>query len=733
MTKKLLLVILALIFCCIEFTYAQGDVTKADSPIMLADFESNNLSNVWGWNWVAWGDSNDGGNSQGKLRLDTPGDKGTQHALRFDFALHSTAKWEWCYSGFCASSDHAKDISAYRGVQLSIKSSKPMDKIEFTIYLIDQITHTRKPCTYTISCTNQYQQIAIPFSKLQVAGWWKARTPNYSPELDLSKCVEINFTKTGANGETGSFWIDEIAFYAQNSEGKISGEILPPSHTTISGRGMESGQCEAAITVDLNTPFVDPDSHNKGRISPNLYGSNWGSWLAALPAREKVLPLNLKVIRIGGNQMSRYNWRTSKYTMGGINAVYQQPSFDEFIEYCRSVHAEPLIQVNAMGWAPGDAGGRMENCMTAKDAADLVTYLNGKKGYHVKYFQVDNEFDCWHWNHRDLWGEKPCTGREYLQRYLAYAVAMREAQSATGSPEEIKIIGPEISSGANGFKSWDPTESYDGLDSFVPYFLRECKRFEQDKVRNPKGYKVIDILSFHHYPLFRRNYQDAKSFIPEGVPKMLESVQTWWNRKYINQYDNNQPKGVVLATIPRFNRWINEYYPGLELAVTELNVDAASSIRYDPVMKPLYQADLYGIMAKYGMDYVLQFALNSEDDSFGMVNQYNEVMPQYYPMMLYARYFKGTVLTASSDKGDLLNVYACDDGEGSIVLMVVNKNGRKDYPTKIQLSGYTGKALEGTFSYTFKEYSLTCIKIPKDKAKTEAEVWEYGTEQIYGK
>lgn len=70
-----------------------------------------------------------------------------------------------------------------------------------------------------------------------------------------------------------------------------------------------------------------------------------------------------------------------------------------------------------------------------------------------------------------------------------------------------------------------------------------------------------------------------------------------------------------------------------------------------------------------------------------------------------------------------------DDNEGNLVLMVVNKD-RKDYQTKIQLSGYPGKAVDNTFYYVFKRYSLTCIKLPKDIAKNQGDVWVYGEEQI---
>lgn len=714
---------------CIESPFLHA--AESSKPWIFSDFDNKELVDIMSNPWVAWGDALSQGKSQAKIEIESPGDQGTSYALRFDYFLQGSSQWNWPYSGFCTSMKNSVDLSRYQGVVLSIRSQKPSDRIDMSFYTVDKLSGEKKPCTYTISCTNAYQRVVIPFSRFPIAAWWRSRTPRFSPEIDWSQCTEINFTKSGASGEKGSFWVDQIAFYVETFEGKELGTIPAPTYKQISGPGEGEGiKPIASVAVNLNQPFVAPDSRLKGRISPTLYGSNWGSFLGAFPSAEKVRPLNIKTLRVGGLQMSRYNWRSSKFTLPGIPAVYSQPSVEEFVQYCRSIGAEPVIQVNAMGWAPNpDKNNAMDRCMSAKDAADLVTYLNGIKKYGVKYFQIDNEFDTWHYSHKDLWGAKPCSGQEYLKRYLNFALAMKEAQAAIGSPEDIKLIGPEISSPLTNWSSWDPSETNGGLKSFVPFFLRECKRFEEDKTKNPKGFRVLDILSFHLYPRFRTDYKDPMSFIPQGIPKMLESVQTWWNPDYINHYDYDQPRNVALQTIPRFNRWINEYYPGLQLAITEFGVDSASSIVYDPVVKPLYLADLYGVFAKYGVEYTMQFCLNGDDGSMEAINQYNEIRPIYYPMMLYAQHFKGTVLTTEDDQGDLLNVYACDDGEGSIVLMAVNKDD-SDIKTRIDLSGYTGKAVENSFYYTFKRSSMTCIKIPKNGPKTVAESWEYGREQI---
>lgn len=487
-------------------------------------------------------------------------------------------------------------------------------------------------------------------------------------------------------------------------------------HHRITASGQEVSNTNAVITIEVNKIFIAPESHRKGIISSHLYGSNWASWRKfSGPIKKKAELLNLRLIRLGGSQMSRYNWRTGKLTFPGKERVESQPTnVDNFVKSCRELGAEPFIQINAMGWAPNDKNNdTFEKCITAEDSADLIIYLNKTKGYKVKYFEIDNEPFIWDGIHSDIW-DYEISVEEYTEIFKEYAYKMKRAQDQITSADDIKIFGPAISI----LTSW----KHDVFSNVI-YFLKECKKFENDKTNNPEEYRILDVLSFHYYPLFRTDWRNPRSFIPEGVPAMLESVQTWYNPSYINRYDYNLSKGEPAYIIPRFNKYIEKYYPGTELAVTELGVDSANNIKYEPMVEPIYMADLWGIMAKYGVDYAMPHWVAHSDPCFGLIS-YTKNRPIYYPFMLYSQHFDGTILVADSNKSDLLNVYACRDEEKNIVLMVVNKD-KNDYHTAVNLVGYKGTAVKNKFFYTFKKYSLTCIKISQDTKIKTVDVWVY--------
>jgi glycosyl hydrolase family 44 len=484
-----------------------------------------------------------------------------------------------------------------------------------------------------------------------------------------------------------------------------------PDHSTISGDGARTSGADAQLKVDAG----EPDDESAPKISPTLYGSNWASWCKfSAEAQAKAKALNLRVIRFGGSQISRYNWKNGKYTYPLSRRIEKAAdTLDQFIAACRQVGAEPLIQVNALGWAPNPKNlGKFEKCLTEQDAADLVTYLNKTKGYGVKFFEIDNEPDIWNEIHPDIHPTESSLP-EYTALYKRYAYAMKKAQAAVGSAE-IKIFGPAAA------------KMYD-LEG-VRTFMRECREFEKDRAANPEGFRILDVLSFHHYPLLRTNYEDVNSFIPEGVPAMLESVQSWWNPDYLNRYEHNQPMGEARCLIPRFQKFIQESYPGTQLAVTELGVDSGPRTRYLPVVRPIYLADLLGILATHGVDFAMPGWVWHSDPVFGLAHQ-TEDRPSYYPLMLYSEHFNGTVLKASSSLGDLLNLYACKNERGAVVLMIVNKDD-KDHLPEIRITGYHGAAVKEKFRVQSPRYSLTCVILPADPNAREADVWTYGEKQI---
>jgi hypothetical protein len=149
-------------------------------------------------------------------------------------------------------------------------------------------------------------------------------------------------------------------------------------------------------------------------------------------------------------------------------------------------------------------------------------------------------------------------------------------------------------------------------------------------------------------------------------------------------------------------------------------------VEYDPLIKVLYLADLYGIMAEYGVDYYMQFCLNSSDQNTALIDDLDNITPLYYPMLLYARYFKGILLNTETSAPEKINAYACNS-TGDVIIMVINKE-KRPYLTEVILQS---EAMDATrFLHNFPSLSLTCIKIDKNRANNLAECWEYGRQQI---
>jgi hypothetical protein len=686
----------SLIFVLVSTIFAQDFVVE--------DFKDKTLKG-----WFVVGDSGSGGASTANMGVvSTDG----INCVKFSYSLQKTDKWEWCYATIGKVYDKEVDISVYKGVQFKIKSSQQKEYVNVNLVTTDSNLKINKYDQYVVSISTQWKYIAIPFDKFRIVGWWKARNIGYKNDLELNRFKSIEFSKPGTSGEKGEIYIAEISFYKDKPKGQLPKLTAQPSTQTLTFLDdKKSVASDGVIKIYTDKKFIVPYKNKPAKVPKYFYGTNWGMWLCGFPDKELVKSLNLKVIRSGGNIMSRYNWRTSRYkdTSIGEPYVYQIPSIDEFVNYCREVGAEPLIQINMLGYAPNDKNNdEFEYCMDEKSAAELVRYLNGIKKYNVLMFEMDNEPFIWHFTHKDVVKE-PMSVDKYFEKLKKYVIAMREEQQKIDPNTQLIIFAPAICTSWIDWGTYGDTKYYN-FESAVDWLIKKCVDFEQDKKENPKGYKLIDVLSFHIYPRFRINWEDPKDFIPQGLPKMLESTKTFWDENYINYYDFNQVRGIPTRVFPRFNEWISKYNPYLQLALTEFNVDSTSRINYPDVLRPLFIADVIGAAAKYGVDYFMQFCLNDYEGGMGMINESDEVNSIYYVFKLFSNNFYGDILETESSLYEV-STYAADDGENYIV-MLINKNPA-ELKIKLNFSPNNKDVLVSA-----KPYSLYCLKVKKDFSKS---------------
>lgn len=656
-------------------------------------------------NWQVTTDSGWAGASQGSIKKL----KNNPRAVEFIYQLKTTELWPWPEVDFWLSFKKTLDLSYYSGINLVITSERK-DEIYIYFMVEDKNLKTLKPLMQKCLLLGKpRQEIYLPFSDFKIAKDWGPRNPGFNKSYEWKKALRFGVHKKGCDKEKGSILIDDIKFLSHsniNKDTKIK-RAVPPRHYSIDLKDKNRDKCRDTIVISRL---------DSGSIGPYFYGSNWGVWLD-LPDKEKTAFLGFKILRAGGPFMDRYDWRKSRFTFPGNNKEMGMVSLDEFIKFCRSIAAEPLIQINALGLS---SSRQTNSQMDEKSVTELVRYLNKEKGYGIKFFEIGNEPFIWHKVHFDL-RNKPCSVREYFEIFKKISFAIKNTQAEINPDIKITIFAPAIETSWLG---WSSLSEEDRQKPVLGEFLKMCKDFQEDKTVNPKGVKLLDVLSFHLFPSFKeaktiKDLRDNSLFI-------LESTQTWWKRGYANRYDASLPIGQTAGVIPKLKDVIEENYPGIELAITEFNIESEPMVEYDPLIKVLYLADLYGIMAKSGIDYSMQFCLNSSDQNIALMDDLDNITPLYYPIFLYARYFKGTMLDAKSSLSDRLNAYACNNN-GDIVIMVVNKDNIM-HRARVLLEG--GKPGGISFIHVFPALSLTCIKIDKVNPNYMAECWEYGQQQI---
>lgn len=483
-------------------------------------------------------------------------------------------------------------------------------------------------------------------------------------------------------------------------------------------------------------------------ISKDFYGAD-SMGFAALPKNSLVTPLELSMIKFGGNVHSTYNWENNTYFDLYHNNFYTQTeSTKSLLQRVRSQYkAEPLFQVNMMGWQPEGLrrnGFTYTNTADAQHAGDFVRSLNETNKTFLKNIIMDNEPFYWKSTH----GKYSPSADEYIERFISYVVALKDAQKEINNrPEYLKIWGPEIATGWTGWQtnhSDDCIFNYalkevvtctygenDEFADFIPYFLSKITEFEQDSIRNPNGYKMLDYLTLHYYPLFREQFDDngsiiTKSIQNQNVAAMLSSVNVWDNISYTNNFDRASPLQTTPMILQKFEQWKNDFYPSAHLAVTEFGIDSVENIGYHPIVRPLYLADLVPRLAQFGVkNFFHSFLQGGQDGSDWALLNGSKKSHLYYIYSLYTNKFKGQGVETSKTYGDEVNAYSVRNAN-TVTLFVVNKD-KKVHNAAIKFANNEMKRDETEVS--LMPWSLTVLEIPLTESAL-IKVYRYGAKEM---
>jgi hypothetical protein len=468
---------------------------------------------------------------------------------------------------------------------------------------------------------------------------------------------------------TGISGLAACLSYSSPTSG-VPGADASVSDGTLPGdAGVKEGGDSAIVVVSSGTVSLTRDGGVP--ISPLAFGQNYWDWVdwadsgvTGLTGTEPLVKsLQLNVIRAGGDNNDTNS-----------PSFFDTAQIDKFVAYCRSVGAEPILQVPLV--ANNVDGG----AATPQTAADMVTYANVTKGYGIKYWEIGNEPDIYPMN-TDA-GFPIQTATAYCTAFIQYETAMKAANAAgADGGVAIQFLGPELA-----------YQYIPGSDWLTP-FLDQCKDY-------------VDIVTIHRYP-FSGMTDSTVGAVTGG--SAFQSTLT-----------------SVAAIVKAHAR------PNAPLGVTESNIsyDYAKSVYSDAGLQAapgtfyaaLWTADVMGTALENHL-WTLAFWNIGETGSGGSILGFIESekpVPAYYAEQMISANFRGTMLTPAGVPTGF-SVYASyDSKKGETAVMVINLTAPSTGLT-LAVDTLPAKLL------TFPALSMTLVRIP-DTSSGSGEVLQYTQE-----
>jgi len=446
-------------------------------------------------------------------------------------------------------------------------------------------------------------------------------------------------------------------------------------------------------------------------ISDWVYG-------AAFASAAQASDLNLPLIRSGGDEETRYNWQINAHnhandyyfeSIADSQGAAPGESADEFVSASLSGPSLPFLTVSMVGWVAKlgpnrsilpsysiakygpqtgsdpylpDAGNGIRTdgtSITNNDPNDAnvpsdvafefpwLQHLTNQWGLAsaggVRGYLLDNEPSIWHSTHRDV-HPIGATMDEIWQKSTNYSLMIKSMDpgALVAGPEEWGWDGYFYSgydqqyTSEHGYSVYPDRAAHGGQD-YIPWLLQQFNQFQ-----TASGLRLLDILTVHYYPQ-QTEYSDDVS---TGTALLRNrSTRSLWDTNYVDTSWIN----AVVELIPRLRSWVNTYYPGTKIGLTEYSWGADADINGATA-----QADILGILGREGLD--LGSRWTAPDAS----------TPTYLAMKMYRNYdgqrstFGDTSVSTVTPNPDNTSAFgAVRSKDGALTLMVVNK----------QLTGYT--------------------------------------------
>jgi hypothetical protein len=451
------------------------------------------------------------------------------------------------------------------------------------------------------------------------------------------------------------------------------------------------------ISIDVNA--------GRHRIDPNIYG-------VAHASAAELNDLNVPLNRNGGNNTTRYNWQQNADNRGNdwyyesiadASAVAGERG-DTFFSTSRTANAQAMLTVPTIDWVAKVASnrGKLASFSIAKYGAQTgndwqwfadagngvlttgqyvsgndpndanvpssssfqqgwIQHLVGRWGTNasggVRYYILDNEPSIWHSTHRDV-HPVGATMTEIRDKMVDYAGKIK-----TVDPSAL-IVGPEewgwsgyFFSGydqqygsLHGWSVLPDRQSHAGAD-YLPWLLDSIRQSSATA-----GRRLLDVFTVHYYPQGGEFSDDTSSAMQL---RRNRSTRSLWDPNYVDETWINDK----VRLIPRLRSWVDTYYPGTAIGITEYNWGAENHINGATT-----QADILGIFGREGLDAAARWTTPAS------------TTPTYKAMKMYRNYdgnrstFGDTSVAATVPDPNALAAFAAQrSADGALTIMLINK------------------------------------------------------------
>ena len=483
-------------------------------------------------------------------------------------------------------------------------------------------------------------------------------------------------------------------------------------------------------------------------ISPYIYGMNF-------PSQTLAAELSLPVARWGGNSTSRYNWQTS-ITNTGSDYFYENVPYnrdttrtlpagsasDLFVEQNRRTNTASLITLPGLGlvtradsprehpffcgfkvsvygpqqavdpWDPDCGNGiRPDGTLITNNDPNatsmsvntafvgawinhLVAAYGGAAAGGVRFYGLDNEPMLWNETHRDI-HPQPTSYAEVRDVAYTYGPIIKQHDPAA------QILGPQLfgwtayfysaldwAAGGAWYTNPIDRNAHGGLE-FSGWYLQEMQRYETQH-----GQRILDYFDLHYYP-----QASGITLAPAGdaatQARRLRSTRALWDASYHDESWISDGNPTAVQLLPRMRAWVDTYYPGTKLAISEYNWGA-----HEHINGALAQADVLGIFGREGLDLATLWGAPAPDQ------------PAAFAFRMYRNYdgahstFGETRVRATSSNQNDVAIYAAQRADGALTVMVLNKTA-EPRTIPVNIANFAATSVVG---YSYNEANLQAIQ-----------------------